>query len=370
MKIAVDLTSLADNFSGIERYAANMARSILRNGPKDKFVLVFKDFVFPWFEEFRGREEVEICVIPSARWGKAAFSQIRLPWALRHIEPDLVLFLAFPCPLLYRAASLSVVHDISCHDCPDTMTLKSRLMWRMLDGLAVADNRQVITVSEFSKARITEYYRKDPTQVTVAYCGIDHGLFNKHVGVGCEVEVSRRYNLPRHFFLSLSTIEPRKRLDLLVAAWAELWREGAIDQDLVLAGREGWKVGSLLSSVDLGVRAHIHFIGFVQDADLAVLYRMADAFVFPSRYEGFGLPPVEAQASGAHVLCSDIPSLQEICQDRAAYFRSGDKADLKRALTDPHLFDQVNNELLGYSWDAGATTIMSLFRRVEDLGGN
>lgn len=363
MRVAIDLTALADNFSGIERYAACMARSILEQDDADELVLLFKDAVHPWFKEYTGRRGVELRIVPRGRGGKAVFSQVVLPRELRRIAPDVALFMAFPCPLAYGGKSVSTVHDLSCYDCPDTMTSKSRVLWSFLDGHAMTGHRYVITISEFSKGRIVEHYGKDPDEVIVAYCGIDRGLFNQATGVGSETEVREHYRLPQRFVLSLSTIEPRKRLDLLVAAWSELWDEGAIDRDLVLAGRKGWNVDELLSGISEGAREHIWFTGFVDDVDLPVLYRMGEPFVFPSRYEGFGLPPVEAHNSGAPVLCSDISCLKEICGDCAAFFRSGDKDDLKRALMDKRIFDNVSREPLEYSWDVEARKVLRVLHR-------
>lgn len=358
MRIAIDLTSLADNFSGIERYAANMARSIVGQDDSDEFVLLFKEKVFPWFEGFRDRSNVELRVIPRSKGGKAIFSQFMLPRELKRLKSDLALFMAFPCPLLYDGEAISAVHDLTCFDCPDTMTGKSRTYWMAEINNVTRGRKKVLTVSQFSKSRIVERYGKDPNDVIVAYDGVDRSVFNTTFGKGTEDDVRSRYGLPRRFVLSLSTIEPRKRLDLLVAAWSELWDEGVIDRDLALAGRKGWKVDELLAGVSDEARGHIHFTGFVANKDLPVLYRMGDPFVFPSRYEGFGLPPVEAHDSGARVLCSDIPCLREICGDKAAYFRSDDKDDLKRALTDLHLFDSVSSEPMEYSWDIEARKVI------------
>lgn len=365
MRIAIDLTSLADNFSGIERYAANMARSIVIQDDADEFELLFKGKVFPWFEEFVDLANVNLCIIPRGKGGKAVFSQVTLPRVLKRLKPDLALFMAFPCPLLYGSKSISAVHDLTCFDCPDTMTDKSRIYWATEINHVVRGSRKVLTVSQFSKEQIIERYGKNPNDIIVAYDGVDRLMFNTEFGKGAEGDVRSRYCLPRRFVLSLSTIEPRKRLDLLVAAWSELWDGGAIDRDLVLAGRKGWKVDELLSDVSDKAREHIHFTGFVADEDLPVLYRLGEPFVFPSRYEGFGLPPVEAHNSGARVLCSDISCLREICGNRVAYFRSGDKDDLKRALTDPKLFDGVSRDSLEYSWDVEARKVLDVINNSE-----
>ena len=367
MRIAIDLTALSDNFSGIERYACEMAKAMLELGTKDSFILLFKDEVYPDYAKWADDGRVSMTVIPSKGRSKLVFSQLMLPLVLWKTKADVYLFMAFPAPVLFSSKrAVSTVHDLSCWDCPQTMTTKSRLLWRVLDGRAAAGHRLVITISEFSKERICDFYGKDSSEVTVAYCGIDRGLFDTGTGVGREAEVQQYYGLPERYVLSLSTIEPRKRLDLLVAAWSQLWDVGAIDYDLVLAGRKGWKMDKLLAGVSDGAQGHIHFTGFVEERDLPVLYRMSDAFVFPSRYEGFGLPPVEAHDSGARVLCSDIECLKEICDDKVAYFRDGDVADLERALTNPRLFDGVSAEPLEYSWDVEASKVLGLLKGIEE----
>ncbi len=359
MKIGIDLTWLADNFTGIERYAANMAKRMVALDRVNDYVLFFKDEPFEWFANYAESGLAEVVVTPRGRGGKAVFSQLALPGVMSKAKLDLALFMSFPCPLLYGGASVSAIHDLTPYDCPDTMTGKSRLFWKAVDRKAVAGDRRVITVSEFSKGRICEHYGKSPDQVTVSYSGIDGELFNPETGRGREREVREKYGLPERYILSLSTIEPRKRLDLLVGAWAELRARGGYEADLVLAGRKGWKVDELLASLDEDALAHVHFTGFVDDADLPVLYRMSEMFVFPSRYEGFGLPPVEAHDSGANVLCSDIPCLKEVCGDKAAYFESGSKESLAAALANPGLFDAVSKERLVYDWDDAAGRVLS-----------
>lgn len=363
MRVAIDLTALADHLSGIERYAGNVARQLVLLDADDDFVLLFKGAVHPSLAALGERDNVEVRVVTRAHGGKAVFSQLALPRELRRLHPDVALFLAFPCPVLYRGTAVSAIHDLCCYDCPDTMTWHSRVLWRVLDGCAARRGGRLVTVSEFSRGRIVGRYGMEAARVTVVPCGVDRGRFDPGFGAGREAEVRERYGLPGRFVLSLSTIEPRKRLDLLVAAWSELWDAGATDRDLVLAGRCGWKVDRLLDGISPAAREHVRLTGFVADDDLPVLYRMGDPFVFPSRYEGFGLPPVEAHDSGARVLCSDIPSLREVCGDRVAYFRSGDKDDLKRALVDAGRFDGMSGEPLDYSWEASA-------RRLAEVVGS
>lgn len=352
MKIAIDLTSLADNFSGIERYAAYISLNLLRCDDKNQYVLLFKDGIHALFSGVEQSERIKLQVVSSKGRGKLTFSQLMLPKELKKVNADLNLFLAFPSPLFFSRPSLSTIHDLSCWDCPETMTFKSRLLWRVLDGKAVRSKYGILTISEFSKNRIVSHYGVDSEKVHVVYCGIDYDLFDQEKVTASDISrVREKYCLPEHFVMSLSTIEPRKNLSLLVEAWACLRRRDDFKMDLVLAGRKGWKVERLLAGVPPELMSGIHFTGFVDDKDLPVLYQASDLFVYPSLYEGFGLPPVEALASGANVLCSDIPSLKEVCGDSISSFSTGDRASLERAiigcLNKPHADNAVSAR---YDW--------------------
>ena len=369
MRVAIDLTSLADNFSGIERYAACMTQALLKIDDSNEYVLYFKDEVHPEFSAYKTRDNVTTEVLSSHGLGKLIFSQLILPRALYCSRTDCSLFFAFPAPLLYRGPSISTIHDLSCYDCPETMTAKSLLLWRALDRHAVSKNKRVITISQFSKDRIVSHYKINPRRVVVAYCGVNQEQFNTEAGRGREEEIRERYSLPSRYFLSLATIEPRKNLKFLIKSWAEAFSQGRIDADLVLAGRRGWKTEGLLKEIPEKVMQHIHFTGFIADSDLPVLYRESLAFVFPSRYEGFGLPPVEAMASGARVICSDIPALREICEGGAEYFSISESEDLIRCLctitVKTNAFDPRN-----YTWNTEAEKIRLLLDRADSCNEN
>lgn len=366
MRVAVDLTSLADNFSGIERYAANVTRALLEQDSHNEYILVFKESVFPLFESCDEACNVSTVVLPRVRGGKLVFLQWTLPRALRKLRADVCLFLAFPCPLLYFGQSVSAIHDLCCWDCPDTMTARSRLLWRSLNRKAVNGGKHVITVSEFSKRRIVEHYGIGEDRVHVAYDGVDGQLFAPCYDADTQRRVTQKYRLPDEFILSLSTLEPRKNLPLLIEAWSGLVEEG-FEHDLVLAGRPGWGMGDFLKGVRDSIRPRIHVTGFVDDEDLPVLYGLSSLFVFPSRYEGFGLPPVEALCSGARVLCSDIECLREICGEASYYFESGSVQDLRSKLCNLVSTDERSTvSVRRYEWSAAAGNVSEVLSLVAD----
>lgn len=359
MKIAIDLTSLADNFSGIERFAANIARCLIKEAQNYEYILVFKQEVHPFFRAEASLPNVSVCILRPCN--KLLFSQVILPKALRKLKADIYLFLAFPAPFFFFKPSISTIHDLSCVDCPETMTLKSRMLWRILDWKAAKFGKAVLTISNFSKQRIMEHYSLKAKSVHVAYCGIDCSLFGNYDFMRFNV-IEEKYNLPKKYIVSLSTIEPRKNLQLLVSAWNELLSNGAIDVDLVLAGRSGWKNEGLLKDVSIENRDRVHFTGFIEDEDLPLLYKGSVLFVFPSIYEGFGLPPLEALCSGAKVLCSRIPSLVEVCGERAMYFESNNVKSLEEAIVDALNGESANGaEACSlYNWESEALQVKKM----------
>lgn len=328
MKIVIDLTSLADNFSGIERYAACLAREMIKN-EKNEYILLFKKEVHPFFKE--KHPHVKRVILPDCH--KLLFNQYRLPHEIRKHKADWYLFLAFPVPVfLFQKNMVSTIHDICCWDCPETMNGMSKWYFQISHKIALRKCRNIITISKFSEDRIKQKLHVPHSRIWRIYCGVDEKFLQYRPGNYDLTQIKTKYQLPEQYLLSLSTLEPRKNIRLLVEAYTELTLSGQIDIPLVLAGRKGWKMDALLTDIDEKAADRIYFTGFIDDEDLPAVYGCAKLFVFPSMYEGFGIPPLEAMACGARVLSSDAASLPEVLGDSAVYFASQDKVDLKKQL--------------------------------------
>lgn len=328
MRILIDLTSLADNFSGIERFASNIAYQLVKNYNNNKYILVFKNSVYKKFLEFNQKNNIRIVVLKGN--DKLIFSQLILPLNLGRYKADVYLFLAFPAPLLFfRKNSITTIHDIGCWDCPHTRKALSKYYFRILYRKASFFGRNIMTVSNFSKGRIVDKLHVKEEKVWVINNGLSEVFLNYVDKETNTLSAIKKYKLPSRYLLCLSTLEPRKNLRLLIEAYRELQNEGKIEIDLVLAGRKGWKIDNLLDDLEQSVIDKIHFTGFVDDDDLPVLYKNASFFVFPSIYEGFGIPPLEAMSMGTIVISSDSTSLPEVLGEAAIYFKNNDKEDLK-----------------------------------------
>lgn len=364
MRVLIDLTSLADNFSGIERYAACLTREITKDMDVD-YILVFKEAIHPIFEQTVKQKNIDTVVLP--RCNKLIFNQIALPKAIRKIAADWYLFLAFPVPvLLFKKNMVSTIHDICCWDCPDTMNGMSSLYFKISHRVALLKCKRIITISSFSESRIVEKLHYDPSKIWRVYCGVDNRFLNYQNSHYDFLTIRKKYNLPEHYLLSLSTLEPRKNLNVLIKAYAKMLKNKETNLPLVLAGRTGWKINQLLDSIDPMVKDKIIFTGFVDDGDLPCVYGSADVFVFTSMYEGFGIPPLEAMACGTKVVSSNSTALPEALGKAAFYFENNNCDDLEKRIVEAlNLSDEGNmtikreeaNQVTKFSWEREAAKL-------------
>ncbi|HCR4577211.1 TPA: glycosyltransferase family 4 protein, partial [Enterococcus faecium] len=179
-----------------------------------------------------------------------------------------------------------------------------------------------------------------------------------------EVELLKvKYNLPQsEFYMCLATLEPRKNLRLLIDAYADLILEGRTDKKLVLAGRRGWKINDLLNNLDENVKNNIVLTGFIDDKDLPKLYKSASVFIFPSLYEGFGIPALEALACGTQTIVSNIPIFKEAFGDAVTYFLNNDKDDLKNKMITYKDVDSsvIKKQVEKYDWGKSAKVYIDI----------
>lgn len=318
MRICIDLTSLSDNFSGIERFAFNITKNMLDSN--DEYILLFKKEVYPYFKEIN-RENITKIVFPEYK--KFIFYQLVLPFKLYKIKADVYFFPAFPAPFLFfNKKQISAIHDMSCWDYPDKNKRYMSLYFKLLYWKSSLGNKKIVTVSEFSKDRIINILNKKPTDIYVIYNGLSEQFLHFKYDALVEKRIKEKYILPENYILCLSTIEPRKNMRLLIEAYELLVNNYDSNFDLLIAGRKGWLVDNLLTDIDEKILKRIHFTGFVDDDDLPYIYLNAKIFVFPSLYEGFGIPPIEAMAMELPVLSSDAGAMPEVLGDAAIFFKS------------------------------------------------
>lgn len=264
-------------------------------------------------------------------------------------------------------------HDLSFEQCPETFSWKRRL-WHMFVNFRKLSFRAdtIIAVSESTRNDLGEYSGMLRKKIRVVLSGISERFCKMDRNDLTLLEVKRRYRLPYRFILFVGTIEPRKNILSLARAFDALVADGeAFDFELVIVGTNGWKCRDILEKIDrLPARARIHFTGFVRDEDKPALYNLARIFAYPSFYEGFGFPSLEAAACGVSVITSNTSSFPETIGEGAILIDPLRPDDLFRALREL-LRDKALQELLSrrgetcaarFRWKDTARKTLRVFR--------
>ena len=223
----------------------------------------------------------------------------------------------------------------------------------------------IITGSEFSKREILQRLDFKASQVKVIYHGLNHKLFK------VLEDRSIDFKLPKKFIFSVGSIEPRKNLLGLLQAYNLLDKTLKESYHLVLAGFKGWENKEIMELIELN-KSHIHYLGFLSDEDLVKTYNLASLFVFPSFYEGFGLPVLEAMACGTPVVCSDYSSLPEVGGDAVVYCNPKSIEDIKEkmeyVLKDATPQDKMQKAGIkrakNFTWEKSAKEHLKVFEEV------
>ncbi len=378
MKLVIDLTSLYDHISGIERYAMEITLGMIETHPEIDYILVFKNEIYAPFVkrlellgiDYNESRNITIDVLRDKYKNRFIFSQLGLTLYLYKTKADAYLFLAFPEPLLFLNKNMiTTVHDMSPWDCSETMKTISKWYFRISWRHSFLFCRRILTVSKFSASRIMKLARVAKNRLWLIRDGV-----SGRRATSADIEYAKeKYGLPDRYIMTLSTIEPRKNMSLLVRAYSELMDEGYDLPELVLVGRSGWKNESLFDKCSKKAMEHIHLPGYIDNEELTGVYGGAELFVFPSIYEGFGMPPLEAMKAGTVIVSSDAASMPEVMGDAAIYLKNNDLEDLKDKIKKALELDSIRrNEILisgfekasEYKWSAEAD---KLARRLLNL---
>jgi glycosyltransferase involved in cell wall biosynthesis len=281
--------------------------------------------------------DAEMRVIRRAR----LWTHLGLGPEIRRRPPDVLFVPAHVIPLRCVVPSVVTLHDLGFRHYPGAHPLVARLYLDWSTGHSAREARRVIVDSQATADDLQRLYPIPETKSRVVYPGVDPALAPVRAPDRLAA-VQSRYDLPHPYILHVGSLHPRKNLARLVQAFAQVREQYREPLDLVLAGLRGWRYESLLSEVArLGLENHVRFPGYVADEDMAALYSGARVLAFPSLYEGFGFPVLEAMACETPVVCSDTSSLPELVGEGAITFPPTDveamATALLRVLTDESL---------------------------------
>jgi glycosyltransferase involved in cell wall biosynthesis len=300
---------------------------------------------------------------------RIAWEQFIQPFALRQHRIDLLHAMAFAGPMAINIPWVVTIYDLSFVHYPQLFNVANRryLTWAVRNAVHRAN--QITVISESTKRDLVKMFGASPEKIHVVYCGSDPAFKPKNVE---EQFPTFNFQLPiSNFVLHVGTIEPRKNHVRLVRAFARAKREYKLPHKLVLIGARGWmyeQVDAVIEQEDM--KNEIIFAGYIPQNELPLWHRSADLFVYPSLYEGFGLPALEAMASGTPVITSNASSLPEVVGDAAVQVAPEDENALAQAignvLTNPGLREQMIARGLAqaakFSWARAARETVDVYR--------
>jgi glycosyltransferase involved in cell wall biosynthesis len=351
--------------TGTEAYAYYLIRSLIAQTQNSTHQLRLYFNQPPPADLFQEHPNVEFCVIPFARM----WTHIRLARELRKRPPDVFFTPAHVIPFVYRGPSVVTIHDLGYHYFPASHTRNQAAYLRLSTRSNGRLAREIIADSNTTKDDLIRFYGTEARKINVIYPGLDPGL--KRVEDPQLVKnTCGKYGIGSPYLLYIGTLQPRKNLARLVQAFAQSGLEG----NLVLGGKSGWQTETLtetIASLDASVRKRVLLPGYIAEKDKAALLSGAEALVFPSLYEGFGFPLLEAQVCGTPVLAANSSSLPEISAGSAMLVDPLDVNEISRGLQLIKEDGALRQELVtkGYAnarrfdWDKTAADVLRVLER-------
>ena len=326
MRIGIDAHMIGKREGGNETYVRNLINSLARIDDKNCYVIFVTDKKSAKSLNFCNRNFVIDTISPNNiyRLGVQFYNKQK-----KHCL-DLMHF-TYHMPLILQSKSIITIHDLSFKKHPNFFNFKNRLIFSAFGKLSAEKADSIITVSNSSKRDIIEFYHIVENKVWVTYLAANEDYINLDKN---RFEVIReKYKIDSKFVLSIGSFEPKKNLWILLKAFKKIITENAIEHHLLIVHRDMVGINEAFRQMKLlDILDRSNMIPYVDSQDLPYLYALADVFVYPSIYEGFGLPVLEAMTSGVPVVCSNTSSLPEVVNDSALTFDPYDVKGLSKAM--------------------------------------
>jgi glycosyltransferase involved in cell wall biosynthesis len=344
--LVVNARFLTQPVTGVQRYAIELSVRLKQLDNTIIFVCPQNVINYDIFEKLDAK-------ITGTKTGHL-WEQIDLPHYLKKQNNPLLINLCSTAPAFYKN-KIVTHHDITYIRYPQSFSLRFRLFYRLLVPIMLRRSLGLITVSEFSKSEISGYFKYPPENIHVIYNAACSEKFH----------ISPYKNKPiKPYLLAVSSPNYHKNFSRMIEAFLINKRN---DIDLYIVGRSDSNFRKQSYNKN---NSSVHFLDRVTDEELVILYQNAEAFIFPSLYEGFGIPPLEAQSCGCPVIASDIPSSKEILADSALFFNPHsiyEIRDMLNMITDNRdLKDRIINKGISnthrFSWEISANKLYSLIR--------
>ena len=393
MRIGIDARFFGPIGKGLGRYTEKLIENLERIDHENEYFVYLRQANFDDYKPQNGKFKK---VLADYKWYSLA-EQIKFPHLLKKYKLDLVHFPHFNVPLFYRGKFIVTIHDLILLHFPTVRASAlgpyifwfKFLLYRIVIKSALMRAKMIVAVSEFTKKDILENYKKIPEQkILVTYEACEERFLQSPYD---DEKILERYDIMKPYLIYVGNAYPHKNLERLVSAFGEVSsrltdltpnpspskREGEKNDrrggniSLVLVGNEDYFYRRLEEFVEEKEIKNVIFAGYVPDHDLDTVYSNAEIFVWPSLYEGFGLPPLEAMAKGVPVVSSNHPCMKEILGESAYYFNGRKKREMTQALRKVLEDSELRKELIAsgreqvkkYDWRRMAEKTLAIYKK-------
>ncbi len=390
MRIGIDIRAVGKQRTGDESYTVGLLKGLSRIDKKNDYYL-YTDTDKPK-ELFKIKKILSlrknfkiISVLPKS---KALWTFLYLPLRAKKDKLD-VLHVQYITPLWLskKIKLITTIHDVSFASCPELIGKKDLWLLKIFIPLSLKKADKIIAVSNFTKKEIISHYRIEKDKIEVIYNG--NGLDEKYQLSPSKEKVKKvlqKYKLTNNFLLYIGTLQKRKNIPFLLKAFIYLKKKYSNDLkikelELVIGGKVKGRNydGGIDKTLDEikrkapKIRAQIKMLGFIKETEKNVLLKEAKALIFPSLYEGFGLPIIEALSKGTPVLCSDIPAHQEVAQRMVIFYNKNSQTDLakkiyltfKKDIQKEALKVKIKRNLNKFSWDKAGEKTLNIYQTIK-----
>ena len=372
MKVALELQPCCGNRSGIGSYTYEIVKRV-----SDTSEMTFAEIYSPFAKRWMGKRGLTDIHTPIRVYGGMSYGVYRRIWHALPIgydfffpKADVNVFFDYIVPPRVSGHVLSVIHDLTYLRFPQTMSSRNKRRIQKDIQYSIERSDKIITISEFSKREIIDLLHIAPEKIEIVSPAPSLATRSEDFQT-----VALRHHIHKPFFLYVGTIEPRKNLIKLIQAFEKLKCEKNVPHQLVLAGGIGWGSEDIQKAIQASPhQKDICVTGYVTSEEKNALYQEADLFVFPSLYEGFGIPPLEAMSFGCPVVSSNAASLPEVVSDAAELVDpedvNGIAAAILHMLTDEayrtNLVQKGYVQAKKFDWDNSAKKLMQICREVME----
>ncbi len=352
--------------TGVERYASEVIRNLARIDRTNEYILYFRSQPQAWFKELPPNFKIKVIPFPKF------WTQTRLAFELL-IHPVDVFFMPIQAlPFLHPRNSVITLHDLAYEYYPQAFAPFMRFYLKLTTRWGVHMAKKIITVSESTKNDAIKTYGITPIKVIPAQLGLD-GTFKPVPYAEVQPILDTEKLTYKKYILHVGTLQPRKNIEKLVDAYLKLRRDFHIEEKLVIAGGKGWMWEPILAKIEAAKNDGVVYLEFVSESFLHSLYSGAVCLAFPSLYEGFGLPSLEAMASGTPVVVSNISSLPEVAGEAGTYVEPSSVDSIAQGIMkvlESKQYQEEKSKLgleraKGFTWDSCARKILEVFEGLK-----